>query len=568
MNPRIHAKDNIIKRFYIPGGDGYSAFWRRDKSPIEVLELSKVLVSLRKISSQIGRNVGTVVWSGMDIKDGIALDPTPIMGKYPIPAFKTDIMVGRTIQLSYEKTEWSERYKQLSLSQLDLPDNYAYKFNLFFDMCEKVYTDLLSNVSVLGNYTERARLWEIKEKRKTFINPPTDIELYHLWWDMAADRKGLKYKEEYVDRSVGGLLERTNLEKFYKKPIRMLNSMVDKLRYECPRIAGVSERGSFRKELYLSVWPEILKQIRFWPTDRSDPFLLSDKYQDDIEKDDKKKKAVKATLISYADTIEKRIRKKAADYTEKVRSNVKNVDDVVRIKGNDVIMRARNKVDKRLLHNLQFILKSVAHRKTFYSRGLKSGKIDRRRLYRAPTTGTVFNHKKDLFRMVNNIVLLLDATGSMAEPNKWNQSEILIQTLFSALVNYNPHARLFAYNEVKNICHLTELYMNGIFYTVLPHGQTASGEAIIATALKLKSTQKKPLLIHITDGASNWGCGVGDAIKFCTKRKINLLTLGVGCSPGAKDALKKEYGNLLQFLDKTDDLPNLLRKLLNYSKWN
>ncbi|BBO86866.1 vWA domain-containing protein [Desulfosarcina ovata] len=568
MNPRIHANDNIIERFYIPGGDGYSAFWRRDKSPIEVLELSKVLVSLRKISSHIGRNVGTVVWSGMELKDGIALDPTPIMGKYPVPAFKTDIMVGRTIQLSYEKTEWSERYKQLSLSQLDLPDNYAYKFNLFFDMCEKVYTDLLANVSVLGNYTEKARLWEIKEKRKTFINPPTDIELYHLWWDMAADRKGLKYKEEYVDRSVGGLLERTNLEKFYKKPLRMLNSIVDRLRYECPRIAGVSERGSFRKELYLSIWPGILEQIRFWPTDRSDPFLLADKYQDDIEKDDKKKKAVKATLISYADTIEKTIRKKAADYTEKVRSNVKNVDDVVRIKGNDVIMRVKNKVDKKLLHNLQFILKSVAHRKTVYSRGLKSGKIDRRRLYRASTTGTVFNHKKDLFRMVNNIVLLLDATGSMAEPNKWNQSEILIQTLFTALVNYNPNARLFAYNEVKNICHLTELYMNGIFYTVLPHGQTASGEAIIATALKLKSTQKKPLLIHITDGASNWGCGVVDAIKFCAKRKINLLTLGVGCSPGAKDALKKEYGNLLQFLDKTDDLPHLLRKLLNYSKWN
>ena len=567
MNPRIYAKDDIIEKFHIPGGDGYSEFWRRDKSPIEVLELSKLLVSLRKVSSHIGRNVGTVVWTGMDFKDGIALDPTPIMGKYPISASKTDIMVGKTIRYSYEKTEWSERFKQLLLSQLDLPDNYVYKFNLFFNMCEKVYVDCLSNSSVLGYYTEKARFWEIKEKRKTFIQPPTDIELYHIWWDMAADRKGVKYKEEYVDRSVGGIIERTSLEKFYKKPIRLLNSIVDKLRYECPRIAGVSERGAFRQELYLSVWPGILEKIKFWPTDRADPFLLSDKYEEDIARDDKKKKAVKATLISYADTIEKAIRRKNVDYTEKVRSNVKNADDVVRIEGNDIMMRSRNKVDKRLLHNLQFILKSVAQRKTFYNRGLKSGKIDRRRLYRAPTTGTVFHHKKDRFELVNNVVLLLDATGSMAEPNKWNQSEILIQTLFSALINYNPNARLFAYNEVKNVCRLTELYMYGNFYTVLPHGQTASGEAIIATALKLKSGQKKPFLIHITDGASNWGCGVSDAIKYCAKQRINLLTVGVGCGPGAKDALKREYGDLLQFLDKNDDLPHLFRRLLNYSKW-
>ena len=359
MNPRIYAKNDIIEKFHIPGGDGYSEFWRRDKSPIEVLELSKLLVSLRKVSSHIGRNVGTVVWTGMDFKDGIALDPTPIMGKYPISASKTDIMVGKTIRYSYEKTEWSERFKQLLLSQLDLPDNYVYKFNLFFNMCEKVYVDCLSNSSVLGYYTEKARLWEIKEKRKTFIQPPTDIELYHIWWDMAADRKGVKYKKEYVDRSVGGIIERTSLEKFYKKPIRLLNSIVDKLRYECPRIAGVSERGAFRQELYLSVWPGILEKIKFWPTDRADPFLLSDKYEEDIARDDKKKKAVKATLISYADTIEKAIRRKNADYTEKVRSNVKNADDVVRIEGNDIMMRSRNKVDKRLLHNLQFILKSI-----------------------------------------------------------------------------------------------------------------------------------------------------------------------------------------------------------------
>ena len=70
----------------------------------------------------------------------------------------------------------------------------------------------------------------------------------------------------------------------------------------------------------------------------------------------------------------------------------------------------------------------------------------------------------------------------------------------------------------------------------------------------LKGRNKKPFLIHITDGASNWGCGVGDAIAYCRKEKINLLTLGIGCSPANKQTLKKEYGNLVQFIDRIDEL--------------
>lgn len=568
MDHQIHARSDAIEKFHIPGGDGYSEFWRRDKSPIEILELSKLLIALRKVSSYIGRNVGAVVWSGMDLRDGVVIDPSPIMGRYPIPASRTDIVVGTTIQRSYGRTEWSERFKQLSLSHLNLPANYAYKFSLFFDMCEKVYIDCLSNRTILGCYTEKARQWEIREKRAELIQPPTDIELYHIWWNMAADRSGTKYKEEYVDRSVGGLIERGNLEKFYREPVRLLNSIVDKLIYECPRIVGVSERGAFRQELYLSIWPELLHRIKFWPTDRADPFLLSSKYKDDIEKDDEEKRAVKATIISFADPIERALRRRSPDYTDEVRSNVKNVDEVVRIEGSDIVMRTTNKVDKKLLHKLQFIIKSVTQRRTLFNRGLNSGKIDRRRLYRAPTTGTIFQIKKDNFEFVNDIVLLVDATGSMSEPNKWDQTETMFLTLFSALITYGSNSRLFAYNEVKNVCRLTELYMYGNFYTVLPHGKTASGEAIIATAGRLKSGHKKPFLIHITDGASNWGCGVSDAIQFCEKKRINLLTLGIGCSPGAKDSLRKEYGNVVQFVDKTDDLPPLFRALLNYSKWN
>ena len=559
------AQEDRVKRFVIAEAEGgYSEFWRRDKSPIESLELAKLLLGLRKVTSFIGRNVGDLVWSGMDVVNGIALDPTPIMGKYPVPASTTDLMVGIAIQEAYRKTEWSERIKIIGKEKLQIPPQYEYKFDLFFDVCENVYIDCLSNKKVFGIYTVIARHWKIKNVFRELITPPTVSELLHIWWKLAADRDETKYKEGYFDRSVGGLVERGNLEKFYKKPITILNTIVEPLRHECPAINGVSERGDFRLNLYLGIWNELLEYIRFWPGDRGDKFLLSGIFDDDIARDEKDKDAVKATITSYAELIEKAISQKNVDFTAQVKDNVMNVDAVVQIAGNDIVMIADNKIDRKLLQKLKMEIQAVSHRKTIYNRGLKSGKIHRRRLYRAHTTGAVFQIRKNEFELLNDIVLLVDATGSMADPSKWEKTERIYQTLFAALHIYNRNARIIAYNEVKNTRRITELYRDGILFTVLPHGKTASGEAIIATAINLKNTTRKYRIVHITDGASNWGCGVDEAITYCRKNKVGLMTLGIGCSAANKQSLRDEYGKLVQFVDNIDQLPRLFGAMLNY----
>lgn len=559
---------DVIEAFSIPEQDGYSEYWRRDKSPVEILELAKVLSCIRKISSYVGRNTGDIVWSGMECQNGISLDPSIIMGSYPISASRTDTMVGIAIRKAYLKTEWSERFKKIALERLNLMPVYAYKFKLFFDMAENVYVDCLSNRSVLGLYTEKAREWEVRQKHDEFINPPTATELFHIWWTMGADRGGQAYKEEFRDRSAGGLTERTSLEKFYKKPIALLNSIVDRLAGICPEIDGVTERGEFRVSLYTSIWPELLEYIRFWPGDRADHILLADKFREELEKEEEDKKALKSTLVSFAEEIERNLRRKAVDFTSHVKSIVKNADDVVRIQGNDIVMPAGDKIDRRLQHDLRAAIRSVAQRKTIYNRGLLSGKIDRRRLHRAPTTGAAFQIKKHEFELVNDVILLVDCTGSMAGATKWEYTETMYQTIFDVIKTFNGNARVFAYNEVSGSCRITELYMGGRFYAVLPRGRTASGEAIIATGLSIKRKSKRPFIIHLTDGASNWGCGVKDAIAFCRKNHIELLTLGIGCDPSNKNALRKEYGQLVQFVDDIKDLPECFRKLLNYSKWH
>lgn len=558
----------VSKRFLIEGEKGYSENWRRDKSPVEAVELAKLLVALREVTSYVGRNVGDLVWTGMGAENAVVLDPTPAMGKYPVPAATTDLMAGLAIQEAYRRVEWSQRYKEMALRELNLPPHYAYKFNLFFDICENVYIDNLSNDKVLGYYTEVAREWKIKKMFKEFITPPTVAEVLVQWWRMAANRDKSKYLNGYTDRSVGGLTERGTLDKFYREPVALLNRIVEPLRSECKTTRGLDERGKARLNLYLSVWPEFLNLVKFWPTDRGDRFMVSDKYDEDMAKEDEELEAVKATIVSYQDQISRIIPNKAKDYTDQVKNNVVNQDTVVPIEGNDILMVARDKVDHKTYIKLKREVMMLARRRTHFNRGLTSGKIDRRRLYRAHTTSEAFQQKKHYYELERNVILLVDATGSMADPVRWDKAEVAFQTLFMALHAYNKKTRLFAYNEVNGRCRISELYRGGQMYTIHPNGKTASGEAIIAVATTLKSQARKNLIIHITDGASNWGCGVADAIRYCRNQRISLLTVGIECSASTRQTLRTDYGRHVQFLNDTKQLAGAFGTMLRYEAWS
>jgi hypothetical protein len=562
--------NNVIDRFRFPDAAGYSQYWRRNKSPVETYELAGLLLGLRKVASLVGRNIGTLVWSGMKAENGLVIDPAMVMGDYPVPAAKTDRATGVVVRLSYAKIEWSQRVKEMALStRQGMHPRHAAQFEFYLDICERVYLDNLSNRNPLGLYTEAQRLWAIEKAFDGASHPPTISELMNLWWEIAAEPNGRRYEEEFVDRSVRSTFKRTNLEKFYREPMAILNSIVDPLINKCPRISGVTERGDYRLDLYLSVWPRLFEFIRFWPIDSKDIHLLTRTVNKNIlDFEDEEREKERGPSLVIPELIEKTALRTIPVFTENVRQIVENKNEVVSIQGSDIVMPAPNRIDRKTLHHLSIILRMAADRSALISRGLKTGKIDRRRLYRAETVGTIFKLTKTDYELRSNIAVLVDATGSMSATNKWENVETVYQTLFAAVRKFNKKARLLAYNEMRGKCLLTEIYLNDRFYNVLPHGQTASGEAIIATACSLKATNKKPFIIHVTDGASNWGCGVGGAITYCRQKKINLLTLGIGCNAANKQKLKKEYGNLVQFIDKIDELRRLFATLLKHSKYS
>ncbi len=548
--------------FKIAGEDGYSEFWRRDKSPVETLELAKLLVSLRKVVSHVGRNAGTVSWKDTMASE-IIIDPRPVLGKYPVPASETDKLVGQAIHLAYKNIEMSTYALKLAKSRLNLSFRYMYKFELYFQTCESVYFDNLSNQTILGVYTEKSRKKKIQDALDVTSHPPSLAELFAIWWDMAAQRGEARYLEDYTDTSARRLMGQSSLEKFYKKPIRILNDMVPALIQECPKIKGISERCDFRANLYVSAWEKLFAYVKFWPIDNSDVFLQARKQEAQHLKG--MKKSLSLPELVFSERLGKVVQKKESPIKETLKKQAVD-SSAVAVEVNHIVLPADNYVNKKLLQDLASVFKAVAVRESIYNRGLKSGSIDRRRLYRAHTSGTIFNIKKNEFNLLNDITLIIDATGSMAATNKWEHTQEIFQTLFLAVGKFNKNASLFAYNEVRNRCLLTELHKKGSFYTIQPHGKTASGEILKTLARKVKGKNKKPIFIHITDGASNWGCPVQEAISVCKENRILLLTIGVNCSEENQKLLEAEYGKLVQFAETVDQLPALMRNLLNRGK--
>ncbi len=108
----ISENQDVINSFDIKGEEGISEYWRRCKSPVESRELANLLLSIRKIVRYIGPNVGNIIWSGMKSSKGaseINLNPSLVVGNYPVPGDKTDYAIGVVVKEAHKQIEWSER---------------------------------------------------------------------------------------------------------------------------------------------------------------------------------------------------------------------------------------------------------------------------------------------------------------------------------------------------------------------------------------------------------------------------------------------------------------------------
>lgn len=526
-----------------------SEFWRINTSNLEATELANLLRALRKVTGTLGQNVGDVVYAGMSMSPGdIILDPEFVIGKYPVNPRKVDYLVGLVVHEALRKTEWSDLVWS-GVKQVRPGMNMREKVILskIIHVGEDIYVDSISERSILGLYNRKARKVAMEEMERSLGAKAVSVdELLYLWWLSA-------WGQEIADADIAS----------YEKELNTLKSITPELRAVIDSKKGVIERCDLRREIYLRALESVKDVVTSWRIiDAVVPRgFLSGKAASEEKANNDKRIEMNSDAVQE---IEARLAADSGNITPIIESFVDDPEqEILPTRLWDFNMPALTVVDQRQAGRLKAIIQNYADRKVLVSRGLTSGKVDGKRLYRAPISGACFLDKQKLPDASWSICLLIDASGSMGRGQSWKLVETTVATLHYALRGSTNRLQAWAYYESHGICVLTSLIKGKELMSVSPIGRTPSGQAIIAATYLLPKDRKRKLIIHVTDGASNAGCAVQYGIDYCQKQHVQLITLG--CGQEDRQAMLEQYGRSVQFIDHLAQLPSALEKLLKWA---
>ena len=190
----------------------------------------------------------------------------------------------------------------------------------------------------------------------------------------------------------------------------------------------------------------------------------------------------------------------------------------------------------------------------FY-RNEEHGRIDQRALYKAPMTGRVFKRRVTLPHKDTNVVLLLDASGSMGQKTSiYDDAAAVFRTLQNAVVlSYHDHV-----NEV-----LVYRHDEGrLLRKVQVEGKTPSGSALLAAAVKFPQS----LIIHFTDGHPNSGRTVMEALSTIEKQALDVKVVNIVYG-GAANNYPENNSCKTIILDDIKDFATKLKQALTTWGW-
>jgi len=531
---------------------GISSYWRKNTSSAEATELANVLRALRKVAGHLGDNVGRIEYVGMSHGDAasIVLEPTPIMGEYPVPSTKVDFLVGLVTHEALHKIQWSDRVWKLlepAFAQTEPLPLILFQKIVFFG--EDNFVDFIADQMVFGQYTRKVRQGDFAEIQRKL---PADIRsvdaLMYSWWVSTWEKPPAA------------------MDPAYQPPLRRLLALNDELKALGRGSLGILRRCEERARLYEETWRDLKDQVAGWKIldKRLYWYRSGEASKPKAEAGERPKKGPAGPLHQgLIDEIETKLAANSVDITPIIRSVIGyDIENVAPMSRWDYNFPAHPLIDRRLVSRLRAIFQIYAARNKVRSRGLTFGKVDRRRLYRAPVTGRCFEAIDFIPDLDWNVTLLMDASGSMRGA-KWHMVENAVANLHKALQGYRNRLQAYAYFESDGICMFSSLIKGRHLLSIPPNGQTASGQALIAAAYFMPKGRKRNVLIHVTDGESNFGVDVQAGIDYCRKQNIYLVTLGCGYKDRA--AMEQQYGRTIQFLNHFGQLPQAIERLLRWT---
>ena len=533
---------------------GISAYWRKNTSSMEAAELANLLRALRKVAGHLGENAGRIEYTGMSAacEDDILIDPEMVMGTYPVPVEQVDLLVGIIVHEALHRIEWSDHvWKLLEPAMAKLPPLQRVIFQKIVRTGEDIYIDLKSDQGVFGLYAKIAREKFISKELNRLAKAGPSVDDLVLRWQIHAF-DGMKNRQQ---PSAYDML--LNDFAMVTADLRSLLGATS---------SGVLKRCEHRADLFLSVWKKMEKAIcSLKIIDKQLCWFRSTK-GDSLPPEKTSGTACKKSGTMpplLAREVETHLAADSVDMTPIIRSVVGFDDEtVVPMSRWDFNIPSHPVIDRKMVGRLRAIFSHYADRNFLVSRGLATGRIDRRRLYRAHLNGRCFQAIDRIPKLDWNVALLIDASGSM-RGNKWQMVENTVANIHKAFTGYQNRLSAWAYFEVNSISMISRLVQKNRLFSVPPSGQTASGQAIIAAATMMPADVNRKIMIHITDGESNYGCDVSFGKQYCRQKNIYLITLG--CGYKNKPAMQQQYGRTLQFIDYFEQLPNAMESLFKWA---
>ena len=561
----------------------YSEYWRVNKSVIDYVELANALRALRKIVAVMDVDA-EVVWAGMpcNASKKIELPAVLAKGDYPIPSDKMDVLVGLNVHESFHYLEDSEHaWGYLSHTFLGMKDKAL--LGKLFEAGEDIHVDGTAiRRGVPGKYVQKSRAWWKKNYQEDFTAGLANPEgLFGIWTYLVLDEVFAQMSSQEMENLLQlscECLETTDYDALVEylcsgKKLPMLQVLgtmlsmpldymeaLQMLLRKTPEIVNADAIG--RALCYRELWEALEKHFSDWEAkmkaaeaagELTEPKTLAGSSEGDDAR----------ISTELAEAIQQAVASEAEEVTEAIKAALKAVGaaDEAQYLFPAIFENALEPLEKDpnldIVRSLTEIFRLWLEETLRINRGLDTGTLDPARLHRAPTTGRIFRQKEyHRENFVWNIIVLIDASGSVGW--FWEQIKGIYSALAASLRGENIRLEILGYREATDTCQIKNLFHSNRLFTIEPEGDTPSGEAIIAAALRIPSGGQN-LIIHITDGLKNIGLPIEHALNYCQLRGVDLVTLGVGQAGRAFNP----YGDSFEMLGSSvEKLPHAVGALL------
>ena len=556
---------------------GYSEYWRKNKSAVESQEFIRVLLALRKVGRHIASNLKNIEWTGMSVPNPnkIEIDLDLAKGEYPLPPGKMDTLVGITAREAFHckihsDVVWLKLKKQLG----EMPSEKEDMLGLLVGIGEDLFIKHIAKDTVWTYYLPFCWSHVRPVNKREVHRSPTVRCLLHIFANYVLSDK-----------------LSANMHPGYHKLFERLMAARDEI-INCAKETSILKRCNLKVDIYQQLWTEIMEGVAGWDSDDSSNDGLpvegtpgqgevgdscaEDRDLQEVQSCDGGKETVSDLKLmqDIIDTLEKQEEKSIGEHIEDIADDEQSI--IVKTCFVRSTLRCRIDPDAGLVSRLRQIFQQqrlLRSRRYHYQRALPWGKIDGRRLYRFAIDGRLFRQKEYIYRDNNrNIAILVDGSASMTGGfpgggKDWAGTEQVFVSLSEAIKGTGNSLDVYAYSERGGMCEVNCLAYNNRLFTVRPSGRTPSGQAIVATALKLPA-DKPRLIIHVTDGEPNCGLSVKKSLEFCDRTGVEIVTIGAYYNDKMKAALEAQYDNRAVLVDSLEQLPARLEEVLRASLLN